>query len=114
MFQSIGLQIELPREELYDRINQRVDDMMEKGLLQEAETLLPHQNIIALQTVGYQELFDYLNQNITLEAAIDKIKQNTRNYAKRQLTWWRRDGSFQKFHPDALEASIHYIQSITK
>ncbi len=113
-FQSIGLQIDLPREALYDRINQRVDDMMQKGLLQEAETLLPNQHLVALQTVGYQELFNYFNKKITLEEAVDKIKQNSRNYAKRQLTWWRRDGSFHKFHPEALEAAIHHIQSIIK
>ena len=78
-----------PRQELYDRINLRVDLMMEQGLLAEAEQLLPYREKQALQTVGYRELFDYFVGTISLETAVDRIKQNSRRYAKRQLTWLR-------------------------
>jgi tRNA dimethylallyltransferase len=83
--------IDLPREMLYDRINKRVDIMLENGLLQEVQELLEWQNLSALNTVGYSELFDYFNHKITLEEAIELIKRNSRRYAKRQLTWFRRD-----------------------
>lgn len=86
--QYIGLQ--MPREQLYQRINQRVDKMMQEGLLEEVKTLLPHQNLNALQTVGYRELFAHLNGEHSLERAVELIKQNTRRFAKRQLTWLKR------------------------
>ena len=79
------------RHVLYDRINKRVDQMMIEGMLEEAKRLLPFQKNNALQTVGYKELFDFLNGKIALEDAVEKIKQHTRNYAKRQLTWFKRD-----------------------
>lgn len=79
------------RHTLYDRINKRVDQMMIEGMLEEAKRLLPFQKNNALQTVGYKELFDFLNGEISLEDAVEKIKQHTRNYAKRQLTWFKRD-----------------------
>jgi tRNA dimethylallyltransferase len=82
--------IELPREELYNRINQRVDQMMKDGLEDEAKAVYPFKSLTALQTVGYKELFDYFDGLSTKEEAIDKIKQHTRNYAKRQITWFRR------------------------
>lgn len=110
-FIPIYIQLDLPREALYERINQRVDDMMEKGLLNEAKSLYPHRNLITLQTVGYQELFDYLDEKISLEEAIEKIKQNSRNYAKRQLTWWRRDGFWKIFHPQQLNETIQFIKN---
>ena len=80
----------MDREKLYKRINDRVDIMMEKGLLQEAESLIKFQNLNALKTVGYSEIFQYLNNDISLERAIELIKQNTRRYAKRQMTWLKR------------------------
>ncbi len=83
--------IDLPRELLYERINKRVDIMLENGLLKEVQELLEFQNLSALNTVGYSELFDYFNHKITLEEAIELIKRNSRRYAKRQLTWFRRD-----------------------
>lgn len=83
--------IDLPRELLYDRINKRVDVMMENGLFQEVQELIEWQNLPALNTVGYSELFDYFNNKITLDEAIELIKRNSRRYAKRQLTWFRRD-----------------------
>ncbi len=83
--------IDLPRELLYERINKRVEIMLENGLLKEVQELLEWQNLSALNTVGYSELFDYFNHKITLEEAIELIKRNSRRYAKRQLTWFRRD-----------------------
>ena len=89
-FEIEYLSIKIDREKLYKRINDRVDIMMEKGLLQEAEILIKFQNLNALKTVGYSEIFQYLKNNISLERAIELIKQNTRRYAKRQMTWLKR------------------------
>lgn len=82
--------MELPREQLYDNSNKRVDGMMETGLLDEAKELYPHRYLNALQTVGYRELFDYFDGTISLENAIEDIKKNTRHYAKRQITWFKK------------------------
>lgn len=82
--------ISLPREILYQRINERVDKMMDEGLEEEAKTVYPFKELTALQTVGYKELFDYFDGILTREAAVEKIKQHTRNYAKRQITWFKR------------------------
>jgi len=90
-FRIIKIGLELPREALYTRINDRVDTMMANGFLAEAEQLFPHRNLKNLQTVGYTELFDYIQGKYTLPEAIDKIKQHTRNYAKRQMTWFKKD-----------------------
>jgi len=87
--EKIGL--EMPREQLYDRINARVLRMMEDGLPEEARALYPFKQLQALNTVGYKELFDYFDGACSIEEAIQKIQQHTRNFAKRQLTWWRRD-----------------------
>ncbi|WP_190808989.1 tRNA (adenosine(37)-N6)-dimethylallyltransferase MiaA [Flagellimonas sp. S3867] len=90
-FDTLYVGIEANREIIYDRINQRVDLMMEEGLLNEAEKLYPQRNLNALQTVGYRELFEYFDGNITLDFAISEIKKNTRRFAKRQLTWLRKN-----------------------
>ncbi|HEK22236.1 tRNA (adenosine(37)-N6)-dimethylallyltransferase MiaA [Mucilaginibacter sp.] len=90
-FDTIKIGIDLPREELYNRINMRVDAMMLDGLLPEVEKLYSLRSYGALNTVGYVELFDYLDGKVSLSDAIDKIKQNTRRFAKRQLTWFRKD-----------------------
>lgn len=90
-FESIKIVLDLPREELYDRINRRVDIMIEQGLVEEVHSLLPYRQLNALNTVGYSELFDYFDGKTDLPAAIDLIKQNTRHFAKRQLTWFRKD-----------------------
>jgi tRNA dimethylallyltransferase len=82
--------LSLPREILYNQINQRVDQMIEAGLLQEVESLVPFKHLNALQTVGYKELFDYLEGKISLSAAVDNIKKNTRHFAKRQITWFKK------------------------
>ena len=87
--EKIGL--ERPREELYARIDRRVLNMMEDGLVEEVRSLLPYRNLQALQTVGYKEIFDYLDNKSTLDEAVRLIQRNTRHYAKKQMTWWRRD-----------------------
>lgn len=94
-FRIIKAGLDIPRSVLYERINRRVDGMMEAGLLKEAEQLYPYRYLKALQTVGYTELFDYFDNKHSLETAISLIKQNTRHYAKRQLTWFRKDPSVQ-------------------
>jgi tRNA dimethylallyltransferase len=78
-------------------------------LVQEVETLLPFRNENALQTVGYKEIIEYLDKNISLESAIEQIKQNTRKYAKRQMTWFRKDKELRWFHPDEVNKMLHYI-----
>jgi tRNA dimethylallyltransferase len=83
--------IDISRAQLYENINARVDRMMEDGLLEEVRALIPFRNLNALQTVGYSELFDYFDGTLGLEEAVNKIRQNTRNYAKRQMTWFRKD-----------------------
>ena len=89
-----------PREILYDRINSRVDLMMQKGLLDEVQSLYPFKNLNALNTVGYKELFDYIDGKISLERAIEDIKTHTRRYAKRQLTWFKRDAEYINLNID--------------
>lgn len=91
--EKIGLT--LPKEVLHDRINNRVDKMMEEGLLEEVKSLVPYRNYNALQTVGYTELFDHLEGKLSLDEAVGQIKMNTRRYAKRQLTWFRKDPAFK-------------------
>jgi tRNA dimethylallyltransferase len=99
-FKIIKIGLELPRPVLYDRINSRVDKMIADGLIQEASTLQPYQHLNALQTVGYSELFDYFNGKISKEKAIEMIKQNTRHYAKRQMTWFKKDEEMTWFLPN--------------
>ena len=95
--------LDLPRDILYDRINRRVDTMMAQGLLQEAKNLYPLRHLNALQTVGYQELFDYFEGKTSLEKAVEGIKQHTRNYAKRQVTWFNKGQEWQKQSPDSAK-----------
>lgn len=99
-FKIIKIGLELPRPVLYERINFRVDKMIADGLIQEASTLQSYQHLNALQTVGYSELFDYFNGKISKEKAIEMIKQNTRHYAKRQMTWFKKDDSINWLEPD--------------
>jgi tRNA dimethylallyltransferase len=99
-FNIIKIGLELSREILYKNINERVDHMMESGLLDEAKKLTPYKNLNALQTVGYRELFDYLDGCYSLEKAVELIKQNTRNYAKRQMTWFKHDASIHWMEPE--------------
>ena len=108
-FQIIKIGLNRPREELYDRINQRVDQMMADGLLEEARSLYPLRHLNALNTVGYKELFDYLEGRWPLEEAVERIKGNTRRYARKQLTWYKKDERMKWFHPQETEQIISYI-----
>jgi len=104
---KIGLNTE--REMLFRRISDRVDKMMEKGLLDEAGSLLPLREHNALNAVGYKELFAYFDGDITLERAVENIKTNTRRYAKRQLTWFKRDEEMRWFEPDDFDKAIKFL-----
>ena len=106
---KIGLNTD--RTKLYQQINHRVDLMMEAGLLEEVKRLFPSKHLNALNTVGYSELFDHLEGKITLEEAVNAIKQNTRRFAKRQLTWFRRDPETRWFTPDDYPAILEYIKT---
>ena len=94
-FEIVKIGLERPREQLYERINQRVLNMMNQGLEAEARAMLPYRDKPALQTVGYKEMFEYFDGKYDMDATISHIQANTRHYAKRQLTWWRRDASIQ-------------------
>jgi tRNA dimethylallyltransferase len=98
-FNIIKIGLELPKEELIKNINHRVDIMMEQGLLEEVKSLDAFRNLNALQTVGYSELLDYLNGNLTLDKAVERIKINTRQYAKRQMTWFKKDEEIKWVNP---------------
>lgn len=108
-FNIVKIGINTPREILYDRINRRVDQMIKDGLVEEVKKLLPFKNKNALQTVGYKELFEHLERGTDIKPAIELIKQNTRKFAKRQLTWFRRDSETKWFEPDQLIDIIDYI-----
>lgn len=110
-FGIIKIGLSLPREILYERINQRVDEMMNAGLLEEVKNLYLHKKLHALDTVGYTELFDFIEDKISLEDAVALIKQNTRNYAKRQMTWFKKDDGIRWFQPDQVAEIITYIDS---
>ncbi|CAM1371410.1 tRNA (adenosine(37)-N6)-dimethylallyltransferase MiaA [Tenacibaculum xiamenense] len=111
-FNSIKVGLKADREIMYDRINKRVDIMMDNGLLAEAKSLLPHKHLNALQTVGYRELFDYFDGKFTLDFAIDEIKKNTRRFAKRQGTWFRKDDKIIWFDfQEDIENIIETINS---
>lgn len=109
-FKPIKILINTDRAVLYQRINQRVDDMMKDGLLEEAKQFSHLKHLNALKTVGYKELYEYLEGLCSLETAIDKIKQHTRNYAKRQLTWFKNKDQFEEFEPEDKEKIIEYIE----
>uniref|UniRef100_UPI004049CC21 tRNA (adenosine(37)-N6)-dimethylallyltransferase MiaA n=1 Tax=Flavobacterium sp. TaxID=239 RepID=UPI004049CC21 len=109
-FTPIIIGLEADREVMYSRIEQRVDIMMNEGLLKEVETVYPHKNLNALQTVGYRELFDFLDQKTTLDFAVEEIKKNTRRFAKRQLTWFKRTENVFWF--DYLEDRKNIINKI--
>lgn len=110
-FNIIKIGLSLPREVLYERINQRVDEMMKAGLLEEVKELYLHKKLHALDTVGYTELFDFIEDKITLADAVALIKQNTRNYAKRQMTWFKRDDGIRWFTPNQQDEIVSYIET---
>lgn len=108
-FRIVKVGVDLPREELYERIDRRVDRMLADGLEAEAREMYPYRHLNALQTVGYRELFDYFDGTLTRDEAVELIKRNSRRYAKRQLTWFRRDAAIRWFRPDDDEAIIRYV-----
>lgn len=109
-FSIIKLALELPKELLHQNINNRVDKMMGCGLLDEVSSLMPYQHLNALQTVGYKELFDHLNGKIELANAISEIKKNTRQYAKRQVTWFKKDREYIWFDPAQLQKIKEHLK----
>ncbi|WP_295655662.1 tRNA (adenosine(37)-N6)-dimethylallyltransferase MiaA [uncultured Mucilaginibacter sp.] len=108
-FKTVKIGLNLPRELLYQRINLRVDEMIKQGLIDEVRGLLPYKDYNALNTVGYSEIFDYLDGLTDLETAIALIKQNTRRFAKRQLTWFNKDKDMTWFAPNQIKAMIELI-----
>ena len=110
-FNILKIGLERDRKELYQRIDERVDEMIKSGLEKEVRSLLPYLDKNALQTVGYKELFDYFEGKHDLRRAIELIKQNTRRFAKRQLTWFRKDKKIHWFHPNEKKAIIDLIKS---
>ena len=108
-FRIVKIGLNRDREELYNRINQRVDQMMTDGLLDEAKRLYPLRHMNALNTVGYKEMFAYLDGTWTLEEAVERIKGNTRRYARKQLTWYKKDEQIRWFHPNEIEQIYSYI-----
>lgn len=113
-FHIIKLALDMPREKLYERINLRVDLMVKQGLIQEVKSLLPYRELNALNTVGYSELFDYFDGKTSLDEALLLIKQNTRRFAKRQLTWFRKDKDFVWFDagvPDVIDQMVKAIET---
>ena len=110
-FRIIKIGLNRDREELYHRINIRVDQMMQQGLLKEAENVYRLKDLNALNTVGYKEIFNYLEGRWPLEEAVERIKGNTRRYARKQLTWYKKDPNILWFHPDQKEEIINYILS---
>ena len=108
-FEIIKIGITTERETLYNRINTRVDKMLENGLLEEVELLIPFQHKNALQTVGYKEIFAFYNNECTLEKSVENIKQNTRRFAKRQLTWFRKDKNTTWFEPHQISEIKTFI-----
>jgi len=111
-FNIIKVGLNTDREILYDRINKRVDEMMNNGLLDEARSLVSCRHLNSLNTVGYKELFEHFENKISLEEAVELIKRNTRRYAKRQLTWFQRDKEIKWFEPFQIDEILSYVDSI--
>lgn len=111
-FRVIKIGLNIPKEQLQERIHRRVDQMMQEGLLEEVRSLTPYRSHNALQTVGYREIFEHLDGLCSLEEAVNHIKANTRHYAKRQLTWFRKDPAFQWYEPSA--AALQQVVALVK
>lgn len=110
-FNIIKIGLNIPRPRLFERINGRVDKMIDEGLVDEARELYPQRGLTALNTVGYNEMFKYFDGEMTLPVAIERIKKNTRVYAKKQLTWYKRDEEMTWFGPDDFDSIVEYIKS---
>lgn len=113
-FRIIKVGLHREREELYDRINRRVDSMMQDGWLDEARRVLPFRHCNSLNTVGYKELFKYLDGEWELDFALEKIRRNTRVYSRKQMTWFRRDEEVRWFHPEDENGILDYLQAVLK
>jgi len=111
-FNIIKVGLNRDRDELYNRINQRVLDMIEEGMIEEALQVYPKRTLNSLNTVGYKEIFEYLDGLTTLDEAIFKIQSNTRRYARKQLTWYKKDTAFQWFNPDNIEEILNYVHTM--
>lgn len=110
-FNIIKIGLNIPRPRLFERINGRVDKMIDEGLVDEARELYPQRGLAALNTVGYNEMFKYFDGEMTLPVAIERMKKNTRVYAKKQLTWYKRDEEMTWFGPDDFDSIVEYIKS---
>lgn len=113
-FRIVKIGLTRDREELYDRINRRVDLMVEDGLIEEAKSVYPYRTLNSLNTVGYKEIFKYLDGEWTLPFAIDKIKQNSRIYSRKQMTWFKRDEEIRWFHPEQEAEIVEYLRGGAK
>src|ERR1700745_1295239 len=111
-FSAIKVLINEDRDVLYEKINRRVDEMMQRGLQKEVESLYKYKDLNALNTVGYRELFEYMDKVHSLERAVELIKQHSRNYAKRQLTWFRKNNGYEVFAPQDLEKIKSFVEII--
>lgn len=109
-FHILKIGLKRDREELYERINRRVDQMIDEGLVEEARSVYPYRHLNSLNTVGYKEIFNYLDGTWTLPFAIEKIKQNSRIYSRKQMTWFKRNADIAWFHPDETDKIEAYIQ----
>jgi len=113
-FRIIKIGLTRDREELCDRINARVDQMMRDGLLEEARHVYPYKHLNSLNTVGYKEMFNYLDGEWPLDFAVEKIKRNSRVYARKQMTWFKRDKEINWFHPDNIEGILTFLDEQLK
>ena len=111
-FNVVKIGLNRDRAELYERINQRVEDMVENGLVEEARSVYHLKGVNALNTVGYREMFDYFEGKYTLEEAVERIQGNTRRYCRKQLTWLKRDQRIKWFHPDDMEQILSHAASV--
>ena len=113
-FNILKIGLSRDRDELYERINRRVDIMISEGLIDEVKSVYKYKELNSLNTVGYKEIIQYLDGNWTLDYAIDKIKQNSRIYSRKQMTWFKRDNEINWFNPDNEEDIMEFIESKTK
>jgi tRNA dimethylallyltransferase len=111
-FDIVKIGLDVPRAELVRRIDQRVHQMLETGLVEEVRSLLEYRSLNALNTVGYQEIFEYLDGSLELDDAIERIQINTRRYAKRQMTWFRKDEDIKWFSPGSEESIKKYLEDL--
>ncbi|MEO1053531.1 MAG: tRNA (adenosine(37)-N6)-dimethylallyltransferase MiaA [Bacteroidota bacterium] len=111
-FQTLKIGLELPRSELYTRIDDRMDDMIKNGLFEEAKLLYPHRALNSLQTVGYTEIFDFMDGNYDRDEAVRLLKRNSRRYAKRQMTWFKKDPEMNWFNPDQYDEIVDLIKTL--